>query len=149
MFCRSGVKQVAVDGPTGTNQSFFNGEDDGEEDRKDHQEVLEDRSVHQARKKSELFNLIAEHTELSRKQVAGVFETLGNIMAADLAKPADGRPRIFVVPGMMKVQSIYKPATKATVRPDPFNKGQMMNVKAKPARTVVKVRPLKGLKDMV
>ncbi len=101
------------------------------------------------RKKSELFNLIAEHTELSRKQVAGVFETLGNIMAADLAKPADGRPRIFVVPGMMKVQSIYKPATKATVRPDPFNKGQMMNVKAKPARTVVKVRPLKGLKDMV
>ncbi len=101
------------------------------------------------RKKSELFNLIAEHTELSRKQVAGVFETLGNVMAADLAKPSDGKPRVFVVPGMMKVQSIYKPATKATTRPDPFNPGQMMNVKAKPARTVVKVRPLKGLKDMV
>jgi hypothetical protein len=101
------------------------------------------------RKKSELFNLIADHTELSRKQVAGVFETLGSVMAADLAKPSDGKPRIFVVPGMMKVQSIYKPATKATTRPDPFNPGQMMNVKAKPARTVVKVRPLKGLKDMV
>ncbi len=57
------------------------------------------------RKKSEPYNMIAEHTELSRKQVAGVFEVLGNIMAADLAKPSDGKPRIFVVPGMMKVQS--------------------------------------------
>jgi hypothetical protein len=42
-----------------------------------------------------------------------------------------------------------KPAVKAHTRPDPFNPGQMMQVKAKPARKVVKVRPLKGLKDRV
>jgi hypothetical protein len=101
------------------------------------------------RKKSELYNILAEHTDLSRKQVAGVFEALGKVMAVDLAKPSDGKPRIFVVPGMMKVQSIYKPATKATTKPNPFNPGEMMTVKAKPARTVIKVRPLKGLKDMV
>lgn len=101
------------------------------------------------RKKSELFQIIAEHTELSRKQVAGVFEALGKVMAVDLAKPSDNKPKEFVVPGMMKVKSIYKPATKAAQKPNPFKPGEMMTVKAKPAKTVIKIRPLKALKDMV
>lgn len=102
------------------------------------------------RKKSELFSTIADHVGgISKKQVAGVFEVLGKIIGADLAKPSPDKPKVFVVPGMMKISAIHKPATKATQRPDPFNKGQMMTVKAKPARTVVKVRPLKGLKEMV
>ncbi|MBY0308814.1 MAG: HU family DNA-binding protein [Phycisphaerales bacterium] len=101
------------------------------------------------RGKSELFKLLAEHTGLQRKQVASVFETLHRVMAVDLAKPADKKPRVFVVPGLMKVQSIYKPATKATTRENPFKPGEMMEVKAKPARTVIKIRPLKGLKSAV
>jgi hypothetical protein len=103
------------------------------------------------RKKSELFSTIADHVGggISKKQVASVFEVLGKIIGADLAKPSPDKPKVFVVPGMMKISAIHKPATKATQRPDPFNKGQMMTVKAKPARTVVKVRPLKGLKEMV
>jgi nucleoid DNA-binding protein len=101
------------------------------------------------RKKSELFQMLAEHNDLSRKQVAGVFETLGKIMAVDLAKPGDGKPKEFVVPGMMKVKSIFKPATKAAQKPNPFKPGEMMTVKAKPAKTVIKIRPLKALKDMV
>lgn len=100
------------------------------------------------RKKSELYNIIAEHTELSRKQVAAVFDTLGKVMAVDLAKPADGRPKVFVVPGMMKVQSVYKPAQKAREGKNPFT-GEMQMFKAKPARTVIKIRPLKALKSMV
>lgn len=100
------------------------------------------------RKKSELFTLIGEHTELSRKQVASVFEALGSVMAVDLAKPSDGKPKIFVVPGMMKVQSIFKPATKAREGKNPFT-GEMQMFKAKPAKTVIKIRPLKALKDMV
>jgi hypothetical protein len=43
----------------------------------------------------------------------------------------------------------YKPATKATQKANPFKPGEMMTVKARPARTVIKVRPLKGLKEMV
>ena len=101
------------------------------------------------RKKSELFGLLAEHTGLARKQVAQVFDTLGTIIGADLAKPSADKPRIFVVPGMMKIQSIHKPATKAAEKPNPFKPGEMMTVKAKPARTVIKIRPLKGLKAMV
>lgn len=101
------------------------------------------------RGKSEVFKLIAEHTGLQRKQVAGVFDTLAKIMATDLAKPTAGNNKVFQVPGMMKVMSIYKPASKATTRPNPFKPGEMMDVKAKPAKTVIKIRPLKGLKSMV
>ncbi len=101
------------------------------------------------RGKSEVYKLIAEHTGLQRKQVVSVFETLGKIMSVDLAKPAANKPKVFVVPGMMKVQSIFKAATKATTKPNPFKPGEMMEVKAKPAKTVIKIRPLKGLKSMV
>ncbi len=101
------------------------------------------------RKKGELFNLIAEHTGLARKQVAGVFDTLATVMATDLAKPTDGKPRMFVVPGLMKVVSTYKPATKATTKPNPFKPGEMMEVKAKPATTKIRIRPLKGLKNAI
>jgi len=101
------------------------------------------------RTKSEVYTTIAEHTGLARKQVAQVFEVLGRVMAVDLAKPAAERPKVFVVPGMMKVNAIYKPPTRATTRPNPFKPGEMMEVKAKPARTVIKIRPLKALKAMV
>lgn len=100
------------------------------------------------RKKSELYNIIAEHTELSRKQVAAVFDALGKVMAVDLAKPGEGKPKIFVVPGMMKVQSVYKPATKARQGIDPFTK-EPKTFKAKPASTRIRIRPLKALKSMV
>jgi hypothetical protein len=49
----------------------------------------------------------------------------------------------------MKVTVIRKPATKARMAPNPFKPGEMMQVKAKPARNVVKVRALKGLKALV
>ena len=101
------------------------------------------------RGKSELYKLLADHTGLQRKQVANVFETLHRVMSVDLAKPSDKKPKVFVVPGLMKVQAIYKPATKATTRANPFKPGEMMEVKAKAARTVIKVRPLKGLKNAV
>lgn len=101
------------------------------------------------RKKSELFSILGEHNGLSRKQIAGVFETLGKVISVDLAKPGPNKPKVFVVPGMMKISAIHKPATKAAVKPNPFKPGEMMEVKPKPARTIVKIRPLKALKEMV
>lgn len=97
------------------------------------------------RSKSELYRDLAEQSELSRKQVASVFEGMAALMKQDLNKG----PGIFVVPGLMKVTVIKKPATKATTKPNPFKPGEMMTVKAKPARKIVKVRALKGLKGMV
>lgn len=100
------------------------------------------------RTKGELFAILGEHNGLSRKQVAGVFDTLSSVMAADLAKPSKDKPKVFVVPGLMKVTSRFKPATPARKGIDPFTKQEKM-FKAKPASTAIKIRPLKGLKGMV
>lgn len=97
------------------------------------------------RSKSEVVGLIAEHAGISKKEVNAVFDTMGQIMAADLGKGSAG---VFNVPGLMKVTVQRKPATKARKGINPFTKEETV-FKAKPARNVVKVRPLKGLKDMV
>jgi hypothetical protein len=55
----------------------------------------------------------------------------------------------FKLPGLLKVKVTKKPATKARKNvPNPFRPGEFMDVSAKPARKVVKVLPLKALKDM-
>ncbi len=97
------------------------------------------------RTKSQILSDIAESTELSRKQVAGVFDAMGGLIKKDLGSRGPG---IFTVPGLMKIKRIHKPATKAREGVNPFT-GQTMMFKAKPARNVVKVLPLKGLKQMV
>lgn len=97
------------------------------------------------RSKSEVYSTIAEQTGLNRKQVAQVFETMGRLIAADLGKGGVGT---FSIPGLAKVLVQRKPATKARKGINPFT-GQETIFKAKPARNVVKVRPLKALKDMV
>ena len=95
--------------------------------------------------KSEIMSSIAETTELSRKEVASVFEALEGIIQDNL-KPRG--PGMFSIPGLMKIRVIKKPATKARKGINPFTKEETI-FKAKPARKVVKVLPLKGLKDMV
>lgn len=52
------------------------------------------------------------------------------------------------MPGLLKIKVVKKPATKARKGINPFN-GEETVFKAKPAHKVVKVLPLKGLKDMV
>lgn len=98
-----------------------------------------------ARTKSDVQATIAEHVGISKKEVAAVFETMGQMIAADLKK---GNAGTFNVPGLMKVTVQRKPATKARKGINPFTKEPTV-FKAKPARNVVKVRPLKALKDMV
>jgi nucleoid DNA-binding protein len=95
--------------------------------------------------KSEVLAGIAEETQLSRKQVSSVFDALSTQIKNALGKKGPG---LFVVPGLMKVIMIQKPAVKARKGINPFTKQEQM-FKAKPARKVVKVRPLKNLKDMV
>jgi nucleoid DNA-binding protein len=96
------------------------------------------------RTKSELFGTIAEQTELSKKQVASVLETMAQIIQSDLNKG----PGVVNVAGLMKVTVTRKPATKEREGINPFTKAKQI-FKAKPARNVVKVRPLKTLKAMV
>jgi nucleoid DNA-binding protein len=94
--------------------------------------------------KGEILGTTAEQTGLSRKQVAAVLESLTGQIGTALGKKGPGT---FIVPGLMKINVIHKPATKARKGINPFTKEEQM-FKAKPARKVVKVRPLKNLKEM-
>ncbi len=94
--------------------------------------------------KSEILTGIAASTDLSRKQVSAVFAALSEQIGKNVGKKGPG---VFVVPGLMKIMVITKPATKARMGINPFTK-QEVQFKAKPARKVIKVRALKALKDM-
>lgn len=97
------------------------------------------------RSKGEVLSTIAEHVGISRKEAAAVFEAMGRMIEVDLSKSGCG---VFNVPGMMKVTVRRLPPTKAREGINPFT-GEKTTFKAKPARNVVKVRPLKALKTMV
>ena len=97
------------------------------------------------RTKSDIFKTVAEKTGLSRKQVASVFDNVGNLIKKDLSGKGPG---VFTLPGLVKIKVVKKPATKARKGINPFT-GQEMMFKAKPARKVVKTQPVKALKSMV
>lgn len=94
--------------------------------------------------KSQLFTEISERTEIKKKDIVAVFEELSDIINGHIRKNGAG---VFTVPGLMKVKVIRKPATKARKGINPFT-GEPTIFKAKKARNVVKVQPLKALKDM-
>jgi len=93
--------------------------------------------------KSELLAQISADTELSRKQVAAVFESLDGIIKKSLRGPG-----LFTLPGLAKMKVVKKPATKARQGVNPFT-GEKMTFKAKPASKKVRILALKGLKGFV
>lgn len=95
--------------------------------------------------KTEVYSAIAEETGLSKKDVGTVFDALAGQIKKALGK---GGPKTFTIHGLCKITVQHKPATKEREGINPFTKEPTI-FKAKPARNVVKVRPLKNLKDMV
>ena len=93
--------------------------------------------------KSEILAHIAKDTELSRKQVGAVFESLNGIIKKSLKGAG-----MFTMPGLLKMKVVKRPATKAREGVNPFT-GDKMVFKAKPASKKVRVMPLKSLKAMV
>jgi len=93
--------------------------------------------------KTQMLQQIADATELSKKQVQAVLDQLTNIIEGHVKKKGVGE---FVLPGLLKITCVKKPATKARKGVNPFTGLEVM-FKAKPASTTVKVRPLKKLKE--
>ena len=91
-----------------------------------------------------LLSHLSESTELTKKQVASVLDELKNVMEGHIKKNSG---RVFTLPGLLKIKVNKKPATRARKGTNPFT-GEEMMFKAKPARNVVKIQPLKALKDM-
>jgi DNA-binding protein HU-beta len=93
--------------------------------------------------KSQIIERISTQQELSKKDVKAVIETLILVGHKELKKTG-----VFVLPGLAKFIVVSKPATKARKGINPFTKEAMM-FKAKPARKVVRARPVKATKDAV
>ena len=93
--------------------------------------------------KSQIIQAITDaHKEkLARKDVARVIESLANVGYKELKKNG-----LFVLPGFAKFVVVKKPATKERPGINPFTK-EPITIKAKPARKVLKARPLKAAKD--
>jgi nucleoid DNA-binding protein len=98
-----------------------------------------------ARTKSQIFGEIADNTGLTKKEVASVFDEMTVMIKKDLGRRGPGT---FTVPGLMKIVKTHKPRRPARKGINPFT-GEEQMFKAKPAHNVIKVRPLKNLKDMV
>jgi len=95
--------------------------------------------------KGQFVTAVAEKSGLSKKQVNTALETIHKIVARELGKKGPGE---VTLPGLVKLSVVSKPAVPQHEGLNPFTK-QMMTYKAKPARKVVKIRPIKALKDAV
>lgn len=104
------------------------------------------KDIAKAMTKTALYGEIATNTGLTKKQVSAVLDELSNVVERHVRKRGVGS---FTLPGLLKIKTVKKPATKARKGvPNPFKPGEMMDVAAKPATTKIKVLPLKRLKDM-
>ena len=93
--------------------------------------------------KSDIYAHISKETELSKKQISEVFDSLNSILKKSLRSN-----NVFTLPGLMKLKVVKKPATKAREGINPFT-GEKTTFKAKPASKKVRIAPLKSLKEMV
>jgi nucleoid DNA-binding protein len=104
------------------------------------------KAITEKQTKVQILKNIAEHTGLSLKQVKEVFITAGHIAKCHLIKRGSGE---FAIPEMaIKVVRKTKPATKARQGRNPMT-GETIKIAAKPKRDVIKVRPLKTLKEVI
>ncbi|HET6338430.1 MAG TPA: HU family DNA-binding protein [Polyangiales bacterium] len=95
--------------------------------------------------KSQILADISTTTGIAKRDVSKVVEELASVIERHIGKKGPGQ---FTLPGLFKIKTIRKPATKARKGINPFTKEEV-TFKAKPARIVIKIRPLKKMKDMV
>ena len=96
------------------------------------------KAVREAYTKARIVQSIAEDNELTKKQVAAVLDSLTTLVHRHVKKGGVGH---FTLPGVFKITKTKKKATKARKGINPFT-GEEQMFAAKPARNVVKVRPL-------
>lgn len=93
--------------------------------------------------KTELIEAIASQSGLEKKQVNAVLDALNDIVYKELKAQHE-----VVLPGLLKLTAVTKPAVPEREGINPFTKEKTM-FKARPERKVIKPRPLKALKDAV
>ena len=95
--------------------------------------------------KTAILGEIAEKTDLSKNQVAAVLDELETLIERHIKKRGAGE---FTLPGLLKIKSVKKPATKKRMGRNPAT-GEEIVIGPKPASIRVRVTALKRLKEMV
>ena len=102
------------------------------------------KSITTRQTKTQILQAIADENQLTRKQVADIFNSLGSLVKRHMQRRGSGE---FSIPETgVKIRRVRKPARKARMGRNPAT-GEAIKIAAKPASTVVKVVPLKALKD--
>jgi nucleoid DNA-binding protein len=94
--------------------------------------------------KGGIVKAIMDMTSLSKKEVGGVLDSLGLLIELHVKSKGPGK---FVLPGLLKINVVKKPARPARKGINPFT-GEEVMFKAKPAHKVIKVKALRKLKEM-
>merc|ERR1712151_618398 len=94
-----------------------------------------------AMSKGAVMGAIAEEHGLKRCDCSKMMSSLVDIATKEVKKTG-----VFTIPGLCRIKTRTKPATKAGVR-NIF--GKEVKVKAKPAKTVVKAFPVAALKAQI
>lgn len=95
--------------------------------------------------KSIVIKTIAEGTGKSSKEVGVFLDALSTLAKEQLGKKGPG---VFILPGLLKLSLVKRPATKARKGINPFTKEEVV-FKAKPAKNVVKAKALKGFQEAI
>jgi nucleoid DNA-binding protein len=95
--------------------------------------------------KTQFVAAVAEKSGLSKKETNAALEAINKVVTRELGTKGPGE---VVLPGLLKLSVVIKPATHRHEGVNPFTK-EPMTYKAKPARKVVKARALKTLTDAV
>ena len=95
--------------------------------------------------KAQVIAELANGSDLDKKSVGRVFESLQDLIRKQLSSRGPGE---FVVPGLVKLRVVKKPATKERQGINPFTK-EPITIPAKPASKKVRATALKALKDLV
>jgi nucleoid DNA-binding protein len=95
--------------------------------------------------KSQFVTTLAEESGLNKKQAASALDTIQTMVAQQLGKRGPGE---VLIPGLLRLNVVDKPATRKHEGVNPFTK-EPMTYKAKAAHRVIRVRALKALKDAI
>lgn len=95
--------------------------------------------------KSGVIKTIAEVSAVNKRDVVNVLDCLTQVIEGHVKSRGPG---IFVMPGLMKIVVVKKPARAARKGINPFT-GEEIMIKARPAYKTVKIKALKKLKAMV
>jgi nucleoid DNA-binding protein len=95
--------------------------------------------------KSEFVTTLAEKSGLNKHQASSALDAMNAIVTQQLGKQGPGE---VLIPGLLSLNVVDRPASPQHEGVNPFTKEPMI-YQAKPARKVIKVRPLKALKDAV